>query len=581
MDASSLPTSVERNENLMEVVESLQYLNGVTADLSPWINERVKELQDRAQACFAPYDTDIHEELALYQDFLSLKNNVHEFTNYRHFLWRLQEADTRNLLGTYLSGRLWAQEWYPNMPVPHGCEYCWNWHTSRDQELECEFLFDPLEKIFQAYFLERAQTNEWVAKAMIGRTDEPQPRSPIDDYLVRVSNYSLYHNHPDDGWDIERIYDVLLETDRRASGLHMNCREFLHMGWDKTVERIDSDGDTALARVRGMLSNAQAKELMQAIHYDGRMYYVASFYLDYDGRYLDQQPRQWVIDALATNPPGPWGTGVPWKRILTVDRFWPVFEVDDRGNVLAWCQFIETGRRWKRRWVGTLDGDWELQSIVENNMRNEWAWSEADIIQHNELLRNRRMRMSGSAGTLVHEYQSDTGDAQNESLYEADDEAGYDGSDYSEPVKGEPGHSESGKSESGHSVPCNGKPGKGNPEEGEPGKDEPVHDHDEVIDPRGEEVFGDESHDVDEDISLGNLSHNLAVAELCHHFRDRERMSPRDSDDESIDVSVDFDAEPYHTSTTDSGSESGYEIVEDQPAPIEIDYEILDDRPGM
>ncbi|KAJ0301457.1 hypothetical protein COL5a_011022 [Colletotrichum fioriniae] len=355
MDVHYLPTFEKRRERLEEVFDFLGDTD--PESVSPKLREPLLALQRRADARRAPYDADIEEELAMWQDFLEIREDIHKFMGYRRFLWRLREADTKNFLATYLSGRSWAREWLPNGGVPYNaCEQCNHWLPSRQQECECQFICQPLWWILEDYHLERDRFNVWLRNATMsmGIADKPQPPSPVDDFFVRVANYSLEHDTPGESWDVRDIYEVLLQTDSHARGEQVTCRDFLQMGLDYTLNRINWDQMSVLSRVHGILSDAEAQELVEAIHCDGLMYYISSFYLDIDGRYVDQQPRQWVINYLDANPaPRDIYNGVPFGRILTPSYLWNVYFIDGDGNVTVFCQFKETGDEWIKYWLGT------------------------------------------------------------------------------------------------------------------------------------------------------------------------------------------------------------------------------------
>ncbi|KXH30603.1 hypothetical protein CNYM01_06506 [Colletotrichum nymphaeae SA-01] len=355
MDAHNLPTFEERRERLEDIFDFLGDTD--PESVSPQLREPLLALQRRAVACRAPYDADIEEELAVWQDFLEVQENIHKFMGYRRFLWRLREADTKNFLATYLSGRFWAREWLPNGGVPHNaCEQCRNWLPSRQQERECQFICQPLWSILEDYHNERDQFNVWLRNATIamGVADEPQPPSPVDDFFARVATYSLEHDAPGESWSVRNIYEVLLQTYSHARGEQVTCRDFLQMGLDYTLNRIKWDQLSVLNRVRGILNDAEAHELVEAIHYDGLMYYVSSFHLDVDGTYVDQQPRQWVVNYLEDNPvPQDIYNGIPFGRILTPRYLWNEYFIDDDGNVMVFCQFQETGHEWVKYWLGT------------------------------------------------------------------------------------------------------------------------------------------------------------------------------------------------------------------------------------
>ncbi|KAK1731485.1 uncharacterized protein BDZ83DRAFT_746428 [Colletotrichum acutatum] len=355
MDAHNLPTFEERRERLEEIFDFLGDTD--PESVSPKLRGPLLALQHRADACRAPYDADIEEELAMWQDFLEIREDNHRFMSYRRFLWRLREADTKNFLATYLSGRSWAREWLPNGGVPHNaCGQCNHWLPSRQQECECQFICQPLWWILEDYHLERDRFNVWLRNATMsmGRADEPQPPSLVDDFFVRVANYSLEHDAPGESWGVRDIYDVLLQTYSHARGEQVTCRDFLQMGLDYTLNRINWDQMSVLSRVRGILNDAEAQELVEAIHYDGLMYYISSFYLDIDGRYVDQQLRQWVINCLEANPvPRDIYNGMPFGRILTPSHLWNEYLIDDDGNVTVFCQFQETGHEWVKYWLGT------------------------------------------------------------------------------------------------------------------------------------------------------------------------------------------------------------------------------------
>ncbi|KAK1655995.1 hypothetical protein BDP81DRAFT_388850 [Colletotrichum phormii] len=354
MDAHNLPSVEERLERLWEVLDFLGDTD--PASVAPVLREPLRLLGFRAHACRAPYIANVEEEVAMWKDFLNIREEIHRVTNYRRFLCRVKEADTKNLLDTYLSGRRWARGWLPNGGAARkACEQCKNWLPSREQETDCRFISEPLDIIFQDYRRERAQFNKWLIDAAMEKANEPQPPSPVHDFILRATKYSMEHDAYGKKWDMEDVYTVLSQAHSHARGDQITCRDFLPMGWKATMKRINWDQKTVLTRVRSTLKDDETEELVEAIHYDGLMYYVSSFHLDNDGTYVNQQPRQWVINALEANPrPRDIYHGIPFCRIQTVSNVRPTFYFEDAGDITIFCQFAEDGGEWTGCWVGLL-----------------------------------------------------------------------------------------------------------------------------------------------------------------------------------------------------------------------------------
>ncbi|KAL2883967.1 hypothetical protein SGCOL_000605 [Colletotrichum sp. CLE4] len=337
MDAHNLPSVEERLERLWEVLDFLGDTD--PASVTPMLREPLRILGFRAHACRAPYIANVEEEVAMWKDFLNIREEIHRVTNYRRFLCRVKEVDTKNLLDTYLSGRRWARGWLPNGGAARrACEQCKNWLPSREQETDCQFISEPLVTIFQNYRRERAQFNKWLIDAAMEKANEPQPPSPVHDFILRATKYSMEHDVYGSKWDMEDVYTVLSQAHSYARGDEITCRDFLPMGWKATMKRINWDQKTVLTRVRDTLKDDETEELTEAIHYDGLMYYVSSFHLDNDGIYVNQQPRQWVIDALEANPrPRDIYRGIPFCRIQTISNVRPTFYFTDAGDITIFC----------------------------------------------------------------------------------------------------------------------------------------------------------------------------------------------------------------------------------------------------
>ncbi|GKT62261.1 hypothetical protein ColTof4_02114 [Colletotrichum tofieldiae] len=523
MDANAFPTFEERTACLADAMEFLNQI--IQANLEPEIIERATILYARVRACAAPYETDIYEEMVVRREVMGMQDEVHKLANYHAFIHHLEEADTRNLLACYLPDRSWAQDWTQKPYFADGCELCRNWPTTSSQATDCQFLVTPLDAVFDSYIEERWGFCMWIRKLVVGIADFPQPQTLIDDYVIRVAEYSRMHSPIDDIWTYDRILNTMMETYDRVEGFQTNCRQFLRMGWQNTLRKIEVDTGTAAARVRAFLTPAQTLELEEAIHYDARMYYVASYDLTEDWRCVNQQPRRWVIDHLRTNPPTSGPQYFLWGKILTIDRLWSQFETDAQLNVWVWCQSSGTDRaRWEKRFVGRLDGrDPELHALVILNKRERQALQEtAEWRMQLDWERERGNEVyemyhhdDDSDDSFDHEFGCDP-DA---GLYEADDEA-------------------------------------------ELSEDENLYERayegDTVAEDKANE--GRDDNDVEDgyDDSLGGLKPKLVLAEMHSHFLDRERMSPRESEDGCSRV----DSEEEHWETPDCADSSTNEEYE-------------------
>ncbi|KAK1977846.1 hypothetical protein LZ30DRAFT_571294, partial [Colletotrichum cereale] len=387
MDGNPFPTFEQRTAWLAETTRLLNQI--IRVNLGPDMTERAVALRARVRACAAPYDADLDEEMAAHRDAVGLQDEIHRATNYRTFIRRLEETDTRNLVACYLPERSWVQDLLRGPScVVGGCELCREWATSGGQARDCGFLGMPPAVFFGCCMGERWDFCRWVQELVVGLAMFPQPPARMDDYVARVAEYSRTHGPGDNVWTHDRILSTAREAQWRAEGRQLNCRQFLRTGgWQDTLARIEHDWATAAARVRAFLAPDRSAELGEAIHYDARMYYVRSFGFA-ARRCVDQRPRRWVLDYLRTHPPpplppapGPRG-GVRWGRILTADRVWPVFHVDARLDVWAGIRFVETGGGrvgaacWEMRWLGRLDaGAPELAARVCANVRDERALS--------------------------------------------------------------------------------------------------------------------------------------------------------------------------------------------------------------
>ncbi|KZL87560.1 hypothetical protein CI238_01372 [Colletotrichum incanum] len=525
MDPNVFPTFGERTTWLADAMESLKKI--IQADLEPEIIEQATILHARVRACTSPYETDIYEEMAVQREVMDMQDEVHKVTNYRTFIHHLEEADTQNLLACYLPDRSWVQDWTQKPYFADGCELCQNWSTISGQATDCKFLTTPLDAVFDSYVDERWGFCMWIRRLMVGIAEFPQPQTLINDYIIRVAEYSRMHSPIDKIWTYDRILNTMLETYDRVKGFSTTCRQFLRMGWQNTLRKIEVDTDTAAARVRAFLTPAQTSELKEAIHYDARMYYVASYDLTEDWRCVNQQPRRWVIDHLQTNPPTSGPQGFFWGKILTIDHLWPQFEIDAHTNVWVWCQFFETGRnRWDKRFVGRLDGrDPELHALVSFSIRERQALQEAtqwrtqldwEREHGNEVYEMGPYRSNDRSDDSfdydfgydldagLHEANDDSELSDDESLYERDYEA------------------------------------------------------DTVVENEANEGRDDNDVEDEYDDCLGGFKPKLVLAEMHSHVLERERMIPRESEDGCSHM----DSEEEHWDTSDCSDSSTDEEYE-------------------
>ncbi|WQF83285.1 hypothetical protein CDEST_08299 [Colletotrichum destructivum] len=411
---------------LGELPNTMDFLDQVAqSDLDPEIIERAKTLHRRAHACAT--SGDIYAARGLRREVEDIHVEIHKVASYRAFIGRLEEADTANLLACYLPERAWARDWARAPGSANACEFC-HWAATRDQAMDCELLAIPLVAVLDRYVDERRRYCHWLRR-LVAVVDEdhnlPPRRAPIDNYIVRVAEYSRARGPADNVWTYNRIVATMRETRARIDGTQANGRQLLRNGWQGAIGKMDRDSATAPARVRAFLTPAQTSELTEAIHYDARLYYVARFEIVEGGRCVDQRPRRWVLEHLRAHPPNVHRDRFFGGPLLTLESIWPLYEVDERAGVWVWCLWDETGpERWHRLFVGLLDGgDVDLHDMVVLNQRDEWARDIA--IRWLDQERAREDRENETGGDYSDDQGSDRGPVTgvDASLYNADDEA--------------------------------------------------------------------------------------------------------------------------------------------------------------
>ncbi|WYZ39105.1 hypothetical protein EsH8_III_001019 [Colletotrichum jinshuiense] len=520
MEAHAIPSIESRNSFLVHAMGTLEAI--ARMNNNPQFTERAIGLHRRAQACrSAPCDFDSYEEMQhIHLSSLCLYDNVHEAENYRKFLVRLQHANTGNLLGRYLPERPWARQWSSREVFAGKCQNCPGRREGGHHLTDCAFLEVPLEHIFECYYRERLGHCEWLRNVVARMGSPPQPRTIWDDYFVRVANYSEAFGPADNKWDYERIVQTLLEASNRANGTQRNFRQFLELGWEYTMQRIDVDAGTVVARVDDTLPPDRIRELEEAVLLDARMYYCAPPDADETtGEAFSRRPRSWVLDALRRDPPTP-VRYITWGRTNTVDRVWPIFRVDEDSNVSVDCQFRETGRRrWYRRFVGKLGGPGaELDAIVRFNRADPVAM----------------------AGAIAMSAQLDR-------EWEQVEEHGL--------HRGFRGSSDSGSDRGGGYASSD----DGNLAGDEAEKSEVESDWSERDDEAGENSSEyddsefEEDNDEDEDEhSVDGLSHELAAPEWHYQAMESESMSSQGSRGEGYEPEFESEPEEYHTTPESS-----------------------------
>ncbi|KAK1596899.1 uncharacterized protein LY79DRAFT_508703 [Colletotrichum navitas] len=383
MNGNPFPSFENRTAWLADAMRILDQVF-LHSDLELEFIKRVAALRARVQACAAQYDSEVDKEMAIHRDAIYLQHDVHKVTNYHTFIHRLEETDTLNLVACYLPESSWVQDMLRKPGFVVNCYLCREWATDHDQNRDCGFPTMPPVVFLRCFTDERRDFCWWLQKLVAGLAMLPQPPTPMDGYIARVAEYSRAHSHGDNVWTYDRIFETMREAKFRAEGRQINYRQFLWTGWEDTLGRIRHDWATAATRVCGFLSSDRSDELVKAIQYDAGTYYVRSLTLTWDRRCVDQQPRQWVLEWLRHYHSALKPRFKHWRRILTIDRVWPLFYVDKRLNVFAKIRFHETGPGcWEFRWIGRLDTPGsELWKLVRSNAQDEQAkrtaaeWSE-------------------------------------------------------------------------------------------------------------------------------------------------------------------------------------------------------------
>ncbi|EFQ26783.1 hypothetical protein CGRA01v4_08948 [Colletotrichum graminicola] len=383
MNGNHFPTFENRTAWLADAMRILDQVF-LHSDLGRDFIKRVAVLRDRVQSCAARHDSEVDKEIAIHRDAIYLQHDVHRATNYHNFIHRLEEADTLNLVACYLPESSWVQDMLRKPGFIVDCYLCREWATGHDQARDCGFP-TMLPVVFLRHFTdERRDFCQWLQKLVAGLAMLPQPPTPMDGYIARVAEYSRAHSHGENVWTYERIFETMKEAKFRAEGRQINYRQFLWTGWGDTLGRIRHDWATAATRVRGFLAPDRSEELVKAIRNDAGTYYVRSLRLTGDQQCVDQQPRQWVLEWLRHYRSASKPRFKRWRRILTIDRVWPLFYVVKSLDMFVKIRFRETGRGcWEYRWIGRLDTPGsELWTLVRSNVWDEQArrtaaeWSE-------------------------------------------------------------------------------------------------------------------------------------------------------------------------------------------------------------